>query len=315
MINKYKNFLESKKDLIEFPIKKFMSIIKSNIENKISTGLNEFYFDFKSEKTLPISFIISINYDSNKNNSGGYIKRDEVNKVDKNGLKFNSFKIYINIGGNYVDYNQLYSIINHELKHVYDLYYENYNDSFDRVDGYNYLKYKYSNCKEIIDFLEISNLSLKHEMEARNSMIYDKLRWLKTFDREQLKTEFQKTYIYKSIFYIKNYDYSQLLLLDLNELINFTNEYIEFFIKSDIKMVNRIELINFYKKIKDKFSKTSIEYLEKCEIILDELVRDNRPYMENKLLEINDDFNWSPNSFNDISHLDKFISNYFKSGI
>jgi len=288
-----------------------MSIIKTEIEGKISPGLNEFSFDFENQMTLPISFIVSINYnDVRKISWSGNINKDDVERVGNKGLSFRGFRIYVKGGGDYVDYTQIYSILNHELKHVYDLYYENYKDSFDRVDSYKYLLNKYSRISEIVNFLEISNLALKHELEARNSMIYDKLRWLKTYDRDQLKNEFKKSYVYKSLLMIKEFDYSDILLMDLEISLNFTDEYIKLFMKSDKLVTNREELIDFYKSIGDKFIKKSNEYLNKCELVLDEIVKDKRPYMESRFFILEDNF-WEPDRYNDLSHLEFFISEFF----
>ena len=305
-LNRYSQFLKENKDIIEFPVKKFLSIIKNEIEGKVTPGPNSFFFDFENEITLPISFYIIIDFNPGNGKTNGSINIDEV--ISSN---FKGFKLKINIEDEIVHYDSLYSVINHELKHVHDLYYDKFKDSFSKVDAYKYLKYKYSGYPEIVTFLEISNLALEHELEARTSMIYDKLRWLKTFDRNQLKLEFEKTYVYKSLSYIKNFDYSDMLLMDSEKSIQFTNEYIDSFIKIDLKVNNRQDLMYFYKRIKDKFTKTSDESMKKCEIILDELVRDKRPYIESKLFTIEDNFSYEPGKIDDVSHLNGFITEYF----
>ena len=45
-LNRYSQFLKENKDIIEFPVKKFLSIIKNEIEGKVTPGPNSFFFDF-----------------------------------------------------------------------------------------------------------------------------------------------------------------------------------------------------------------------------------------------------------------------------
>jgi hypothetical protein len=300
-IFKYERFLES--DMVEFPIKKYISIIGDNIYEKVEFGINEFKFDFSNEKMLPISFTININRLDIDRNWSGYIKENEVKS------NFNDFGIYLS-GGGEINYDQILSIIGHELKHVYDIYYGKFEDSFDKVKAYNYLLHKWSNNEYIRDFIEISNLSLKHELEARVSMIYNKLRWLKTFDDNQIKDEFKKTYVFKSLSIISEFNSLKIINnVKEEELIKFTNEYIKYFIGDQLKVIsNRNELSKFYRDIEIKFKKTSDSYLKKCLEIIDELVIDKKPYMEDCLSKII----YKEWDVNESKHLDEFIYNYFQ---
>ena len=153
MTKRYKQFLIENKDLLEFPIKKFMSIIKTKIEDKVSKGLNTFNFDFSNERTLPISFDLTIlwNLDYSKQNYRAFIIKDEVIKGE-----FREFKLNTIIDNNSINYNKLYSIINHELKHVYDLWCGNNIKSFDSVEGFKSLIEEYEN-RWISDFLQTSS--------------------------------------------------------------------------------------------------------------------------------------------------------------
>jgi len=296
----WEKFLEQHKDIIEFPLKKFLSVVKSSLINKIKIGENIFQFDFLQEKTLPISFFVKINFQTGNPKYSGKIIKNEVFQNE-----YKNFGIYIQITDSTPEYNQILSIINHELKHVYDLYYGNYKDSFDRVEPYNYLKFKYQNYPDIIHFLEVSNLALEHELEARNSMIYDKLRWLKTFDKKQLEEEFHKSYIKKALDLIKEWDYNKIT--KLSKSIEFTNEYIKLFLNSNDVVNSKLDLLKFYTEAKTKFNKTADDYLIKCSAILDELVRDKKPYMEEKLFDMTDDFSLDGNK----PCIESFIRDYY----
>ncbi len=306
-ISRYKRFINENKDIIEFPIKKFLSIIKDKIENGISEGENIFSFDFKNEITLPISFKLIINWTKNTN----YKYSGSINKDDVINNRFKGFKLNIVINDDPIDYNQLYSVINHELKHVYDLHYNN-TKSFNNIEGYNFLKREYIKNTWILDFLELSNLSLEHELDARTSMIYDKLRWLKTFDKSQLLDEFKKTYVYKSLLMIKSFNHLNILNnVKYDDLLKFTNEFIKIFIKSNEFINNNSELINFYRNVENKFKLSSDEYLSKCDLVIDELIKDKRPYTENKLLIIDDTEYHGIESISDYSFLENIIIDFF----
>jgi hypothetical protein len=112
-------------------------------------------------------------------------------------------------------------------------------------------------------------------------MIYDQLRWLKTYDKDQLLSEYKQSYVYKSLIMIGEFDAFYIIdNVDYSILKKFTNDFIINFIKSD-KLVNtKSDIFKFYLDIEDKFKKLSVEYLKKSEDIIDELVKDKTPYME-----------------------------------
>lgn len=281
----YDEFLKENKDILEFPIKKYMSIIKDKIESKVQEGINTFSFDFSEERTLPIKFNLVIECNKGKHLYFAYVNKDEITHK-----YFTNFKLNVKVQDENIDYSHLYSIINHELKHVYDIFYDENTISINKATEYNKLKKKHRN-KYILDFIELSNLALTHEIEARNRMIYDKLRWLKTFDKSQLIDEFKKTYVYKSLLMLRNFNSNSLINnVNLFTLIDFTNEFIKSFIKSERKVKDKKDLIKFYKEQEVIFKKISEEYMEKCDSIIDELIIDIKPYMENRLLGIYDNF-------------------------
>ena len=199
-------------------------------------------------------------------------------------------------------------MINHEMKHVYDLYYDSNKNSLNSIDGYHYLKIKYSNNKYLLDFIELSNLALKHELDARLRMIYDKLRWLKTYDKTQLVSEFKNTYIYKSLMMLNDFNYMILLgNVKKDIILQFTNDFIKYFIKSNNILSTESEILNFYKKSKDSFKKISKEYLENSYKVIEELIKDKKPYVENKLFSSNLDYNKINEKF-----LENIIKHIFK---
>ena len=304
-MDRYSNFIKENKDIVEFPIKKYISLIRNIINNKIEEGENKFEFNFLGigNLTLPIRFYLIIKY-----NKGGRKYSASVNEENILSNKFDGFDLNVFISDKEIDYNQVYSMINHEMKHVYDLYYDSNKNSLNSIDGYHYLKIKYSNNKYLLDFIELSNLALKHELDARLRMIYDKLRWLKTYDKTQLVSEFKNTYIYKSLMMLNDFNYMILLgNVKKDIIVQFTNDFIKYFIKSNNILSTESEILNFYKKSKDSFKKISKEYLENSYKVIEELIKDKKPYVENKLFSSNLDYNKINEKF-----LENIIKHIFK---
>lgn len=282
----WQTFNEKYKDILDFPIKKYTYIIKEKIENNIKEGINKYVFDFLNEITLPIKFNLIINYiKENQNKYKGEVNQENVIK------NFDNFDLNVLIISNKIDYNQVYSVINHELKHVYDLYYDVNIESFESLNGYYFLKEKYKKHNILIDFVELSNLALKHELDARLSMIYDKLRWLKTFDKSELEEEFKKTYVFKSLNMLNDFDSDKILNMNFYILQQFTNDFNKYFIKNNKNFNDINDLKIFYKNAETSFKKIYTEYLKKCYDVIDELIIDNRPYMENKIFSTDPYFN------------------------
>lgn len=258
-------------DIIEFPLKKYMSVINEKLE-EINIGKNNYFFDFLNEKYFKISFNLIIQYNiSNKNNIEGSINKHEIKRKD-----FKNFNLTIEINSNNIDKPYLLSVIMHELKHIFDLYYENNTKRFDLIDVYHDFKEKYND--EYIDyFLEVLYLSLECEMDARNSMIYNRLKWLNTFDKSQILSEFKNTYTYKALDILKNFDVS--FVLKSKDILEFTNEFIEKFLKEN-RFITITELKQFYTNYKTIFIEISKKYLKEAEEIIDDLIKDIKPYME-----------------------------------
>jgi hypothetical protein len=119
-------------------------------------------------------------------------------------------------------------------------------------------------------------LALSYELEARNNELYNKLRWLKSFDSSMIMDEFKKTYIYESLMLLKNFDINNILNnVNNDELTAFLTEYANKIYGRGVDTPK-----NFLERIKGFFNAVGDAYLSKAKDILEELIRDNRPYME-----------------------------------
>ena len=317
-LKKFGNFTEIKHKSIEdeyfyeFPLKKNMILIKEKVENNIKEGENNFYFDFDFSKELKsnyfdpfkISFNLIILYEK-KDNKQYYGSIDEENVRKYN---FRDFDIKINIVDEIIDYNQLFSVILHELKHVYDLYNNKHTDSFAKVLHTNGLVNFYKNDKYIHHFMQLNYLALNHEVGARIRMIYDKLYYLNTFDKDIIKDEFKKTYMYKSAMMLIDYDYKTTLNnVEYYKLLKFTNLFIKNVLKKEFVINNIDDLNSFYKKTEYKFHKIGEYFFKEADKVIDKFIRDNKPYIENNSLTIDFDINNDELVFLELSRIYDYI--------
>jgi len=265
------NLPDIKEEAINFPLKKLIYIIKEKIEGTIKEGENKYNFDFSQEKFLPIKFNLIINYIIEDDiDYGVYIDYNEIKRV-----KFNNFNLHIDIKDKEIDYTSVYSTIGHELKHVFDIY---HNDPYQEVNKMKIIWKLHGDTqnKYLREILYLTYLALGYELEARNNELYNKLRWLKNFDSSMIMKEFKKTYIYETLMMLKNFDINDVLNnVDNNELTEFITEYANKIYGRDIDTPK-----NFLERIKGFFNAVGDAYLSKAKDILDELIRDNRPYME-----------------------------------
>jgi len=271
--------------IYEFPLLKNMNHIRNNIKN-IKEDKNTFFFNFNFSNNnyfdpFQISFYINIFYTKSINNDySAFVNYDEM----KNN-NFKKFNLNVKITTLDIDYEKMFNIILHELKHIYDLYNNINQDSFDKVGHNNGLLKFYSLNKEknkwIIDFLQLNYLAFQHEVDVRSRMIYDKLKYLKIYDKQLLKKEFENTYMYKSYEMIKNFDSNNIVNnTDFETLLQFTNDFIKFSLKQNFKTKTKQDLTNFYLNIENKFKDIADKFLSEADKIIDELIIDIKPYME-----------------------------------
>ena len=105
-------------------------------------------------------------------------------------------------------------------------------------------------------------------------------------------------------------DFNYMILLGnvkKDIILQFTNDFIKYFIKSNNILSTESEILNFYKKSKDSFKKISKEYLENSYKVIEELIKDKKPYVENKLFSSNLDYNKINEKF-----LENIIKHIFK---
>ena len=295
-LKEYQEFSKEEEKIYEFALKKHMNVIKHKIENNVVEGLNsfEFDFDFSNNKDMkefdPFGVIFDIIIDFENNNKKKYYAYIQEDIIKKNN--FRNFDIKIEIIDFKIDYYQLFSIITHELKHVYDLYHNNNLDSFDKVLHTNGLINFYKKNYWIHDFMQLNYLALDHEVDARIRMLYDKLYYLRTFDKSMIQDEFKKNYLYKSAMMLINFDPNNILTkVEFNELLKFTNIFIENILKKKYVIKTLDELKNFYKEIKINFENIGNKFLLNTNDIIDKFIRDNKPYSENHYLTIGYDYN------------------------
>ncbi len=270
------SIIDSETDEVNFPLKKLIFIVKEKIENKIHEGINKFEFNFLNEKTLPIKFVLIINYIiSDETDYGGHVDYNQIQR--KNYIDFD---VIINAEDSLINYEELCSVIGHELKHIFDIQHHVDYMKADVMIDINTLEDKYHDNPFLMYIIDLTYCALQFETEARNQEIYHKLRWLKTFDKEMIYDEFKKTYMYKKLIELKEFDIDIILRNVDNKLMhNFTNDYNKL-LNKDNKPINDTK--QYFIDIKILFTQVANTYLKKSDNIINELIRDNKPYIESK---------------------------------
>ena len=281
MFKKWHTFL-NESEQIEFPLKKYLSIIRDKTFNKLSLGNQLIEIDFKNNEYSD-STLVRIDIEWISSDHKPY--HGETDILSALQSEFKKFDISIEITDNVIDWNKLYSTIQHELKHIYDILYDETDENtFLKVGPINKLKLKYKNINDFYNFINLVYESLKHELEARNVMIYDRFRWLNIYDKSLIEGEFKNTYIYRSLIRLSNFDSQKFInRFETDYLIDITNDFIEIYGDHDKVIKDKADLYDFYNYWEVYFKEKSREYLSKSEKVIDEIVKDNRPYMEGKL--------------------------------
>jgi len=285
-IKKWENFLFESNN-IEFPLKKYLYLIKTDYIDKVKIGEQDFTFDFQNKIGLdPVKVNLSIVW--NKNDKNEYKGYTDIKYALMNQLE--SFKIKIIIEDLSIDDNKLLSVIQHELKHIYDILDDELEgNTFLKDIPIGVLKTRYRKKKDFLWFIQLVYLSLKHELDARNTMIYDRFRWLKNYDNMEIEKEFKNTYIYKSLIYLSEFDAKKFMNeFNMNELVDLTNDFIQEY--GDFDKVNIDTILNFYIYWENYFKECSKIYLEKAYKVIEEIIQDTKPYMETTLSTKHIDF-------------------------
>jgi len=164
--------------------------------------------------------------------------------------------------------DKLFSVISHEVRHIYDVFTINEEsdmNSFINSLYYNVLKIDETdeNFKEFLDFVY---LSLEHELIARNTMIYENFINCKC-DKDVLLKLFENTYMYKSLLMLKNFNCNNIL--KSKNIIDKTNKFISYFGGDDCENEEDVKL--FYIKWQEYFNIKSNEYLIEANKMLDDV--------------------------------------------
>jgi hypothetical protein len=277
MIKTFEQFSSEKPDIIDFVIKKLMYIIREKIEGKLKEGKNNFDFNFKEK-----------NFNTKLNINIDYLPEDKY-KLGKNTTAFYSLKkgLYSDIPTINVDYNEpinyhfLFSLIAHELKHAYD-YLDNSTEPSSILSKFS----KYKNNKYTWHLILMCYVATKKELDARYTMMYDLLRNNESYDRTQLEKIMVESEPFRQLDMLGKLNLDKLVSFiptdELKDLILNLWFYYPEYIDYDFSK-NNLNLDIFVDELGKYFKKVSKEYIEKCYTVLDEIIRDKRPYMENIL--------------------------------
>jgi hypothetical protein len=264
MVEDFNSFVNETRGVPD-DIKEIMDIVKLKItkivrfDNEININIQGFDFNFK----------IYLNYTKTAIKYSGNINIFEL----INNLSKGKYSVDININideysSKYVNFNKLYSIIQHELTHFYEILSfkgDFKKSSFNKVSAFN--KLKNNDLLKMEYFTNCLYYTLEHELNARVSMLYKYLLDLNIRDYNLLYKEMIKNSVYSIYEYVSNFNSKKFMnsFEDKNILLDYTN-----FINSEFgyKEIKIYELEKYYKKWEIFLKKNMINHLEKLKRVV-----------------------------------------------
>lgn len=242
--------------------------------------------DIKPEKTFidlkkdfGISFIINIKKDKLEK-FPLYNSNISIKEILKNN--FENFNIEFFIKDDNINENKFYSILSHELSHVYQLLNDpddKYFDSFNKMINIENFKLKSLEYKE--DFLDYIYYNFLHELDARVNQAYESYLYLKKDTFENTWNFFiNNSTLYKMLLFIQKFDSEDFIKRwDINELFILTNQFNTLY---GIDNIDISKMKDYYKNWQKIFMNNSIEYIEKTKEAIYQAFHDEKRYNENQ---------------------------------
>jgi len=272
LINRWSEYIKLYEDLelksIPNELKQLTKDIRNIIKDEIVS--NKSFNKYLELHGLKIN--LSINFIKNSN----HIYFSDVNIYDL--LHKDTIDLKIDIQDNIININDLMSIINHELRHVYDTFTINKDSDMKSFSDLLNLKRFTSreDNKNFKYFTDLIYLSFEHELIARNCMLYDKFIY-DGLNKTKIYKLFEDTYTYKALIQLQNFN-SVLFIskFELDELERVTKSF------KEIMSYEFTNVADFYKNWEMYFKNKSKEYLTeayKClDIIIDEKIQEQKIY-------------------------------------
>lgn len=250
-IKKYKLFISESK-LYDY-VKYIMVEIRDQIKN---FNQKQYYLDFN--ENYGITFYINIDLNIIKNipvyNSNISVK--EI--LDK---EFNNFSIDIYIEDENIKPNKFFSLIAHEISHVYQLISadDTYFDSFNKMKNIENFKKSVLQYKK--DFLDYIYMNFQHELDARVNQTYEANLYNNKFSTfEEVWNNCMNTDdVYKDIVWLGYFNYNkELVKYNQYNILELTNQ---FNLLYGIENITIEKIKNYYDNWSIIFKQNSIEYI------------------------------------------------------
>jgi hypothetical protein len=269
-INKMKKYTNYLKENVDEQIKIFMLELRETLKD-IKIGKQ--FIDFKEK--FGISFFIDLKL-SKLDKIPVYNSDVSIKEILDN--KFQNFSIDIIIKDNNIDTNKVFSLISHEISHVYQLSDDKYDESFKKMIKIENFKNKVLKYKK--DFLDYIYYNFLHELDARVNQTYEGYLYMKNKKSEENMWNYfmSESSLYKILMLIADFNVRDLIKnYDTNELLNLTNQ---FNVLYDIEEIETKQLSTYYENWKNIFKKNSDEYIEKSREAINQAYNDLNRYTE-----------------------------------
>lgn len=252
MIKKYKTYIINEK--VDDYVINIMDAIRSII---VDIKIGESFIDLI--KDFGISFKIKIEL-NNIDKFPLYNSNISIKEILKNNFK--NFIIEFSITDVEINKNKFFSILSHELSHVYQLLNDpddKYFDSFNKM--INIENFKNKSLEYKYDFLDYIYYNFIHELDARVNQSYEAYIFIKKDNFDDLWKHFvENSELYKMLQFINNFDHKHLIRRwDINELFVLTNQFNILYGIDEIN-INKIE--NYYQNWQMIFIENSKKYID-----------------------------------------------------
>ena len=264
--NVWLDYIELYEDLKQKSIPEELKILTKDIRDILKTDVenNKSFIKYIDLHNFKFNLQVIFNIGDNKT----YFSDVNVYDVIYNDV----VNLKINIIDNVIHMNDLMSVINHELRHVYDIL--NVNDDYNMksfLDLLNFISFKNDNNidPKFKYFNWLIYISFEHELIARNCMIYDKFIGV---NKSTIYDLFKKSKIYEELMNLENFNSMKFIIgFNLQELIDLTNKFNDK-MKNNYK-VDKDNIFNYYKKWEEFFKQKSKEYLQEAYKMIDIVIQ------------------------------------------
>jgi len=251
-MKKYNKFIKETK------IYQYVDNIITDIRNELNGNIDKLQYYFDLNEKYGIAFYINISKDVLKDIP---IYNSNISALEIFNNEFNNFNIDFIIKDDKIDNDKFFSLLTHELTHIWQLLNDEYDESFNKMINIEDFKNKVSQYK--LNFLNYIYMNFEHELNARLNQTYEYYKFKKISSADECINDFKNSSVYKDWTVLGDFNYRKHLIKYNNQnLLEFTNQFNLLYGIDEIT-VDKLE--KYYDNWKIVFENNSLEYIKLCE--------------------------------------------------